>query len=193
LSTARKRPSEEEISEFHPADKEGHEKEYTLFEQLTSQMTDLIIDEGTYVHKQPRRIFISLRPGKLRDVVQFMQNNYDMWQFSTMTGRDLGDDLQVNYHFFLNDAKIAITFRLNIPRSKPEYDSITDLVPAAEFIENEVNDLLGIVPQGHPKPRRMELPEDWPEGQYPLRKDWSDPEDLMEQSKTTGPKPKEEL
>ena len=158
-----------------------------------TQLSESVIDEGTYVHKQPRRIFLSLRPGKLREVVQFMQQNYDMWQFCTMTGRDLGDDLQVNYHFFLNEEKIALTFRMNVPRSKPEYESITDIVPAAEFIENEVNDLLGIVPVGHPRPRRMELPEDWPGGQFPLRKDWSDPEGMIEQSKTTGPKPRRKL
>jgi len=37
--------------------------------------------------------------------------------------------------------------------------------------ERELLDLLGITPRGHPDPRRLVLPDDWPGG-YPLRKDW---------------------
>jgi Ni,Fe-hydrogenase III component G len=62
------------------------------------------------------------------------------------------------------------------------------LVPAAEFIENEVRELFGIVQIGHPNVRRIELPEDWPANEYPMRKDWEDPRGLMKKSRTTGPK-----
>jgi membrane-bound hydrogenase subunit beta len=33
-------------------------------------------------------------------------------------------------------------------------------------------DLLGIQVEGIPPGRHYPLPEGWPEGQYPLRKDW---------------------
>jgi NADH-quinone oxidoreductase subunit C len=32
--------------------------------------------------------------------------------------------------------------------------------------------MFGIEFKGHPNLAKLELPEDWPEGQYPLRKDW---------------------
>ncbi|MHC5035633.1 MAG: NADH-quinone oxidoreductase subunit C [Planctomycetota bacterium] len=38
-------------------------------------------------------------------------------------------------------------------------------------MEREMNDLLGIVFEGHPDPRRLILADDWPEGVYPLRRD----------------------
>jgi Ni,Fe-hydrogenase III large subunit len=45
-------------------------------------------------------------------------------------------------------------------------------VPAAHWYEREVQDLLGLVPLGHPDPRRLVLHDDWPDGIHPLRKDF---------------------
>jgi formate hydrogenlyase subunit 5 len=45
-------------------------------------------------------------------------------------------------------------------------------MPAAEWIEREIQDLLGIRFDGHPNPKRLILADDWPEGVYPLRKDF---------------------
>ena len=61
--------------------------------------------------------------------------------------------------------------RSDIPLGEPAYPSITPLVPAAHWDEREVRDLLGIVPVGHPDPRRLVLHEAFPRGYHPLRKD----------------------
>ena len=53
----------------------------------------------------------------------------------------------------------------------PSYPAITPAVPAAHWDEREVKDLFGIVPLGHPDPRRLLLHERWPPGYHPLRKD----------------------
>lgn len=59
-----------------------------------------------------------------------------------------------------------------IPWDDPKFESATPKVPAASWYEREVKDLLGLEPVGHPDPRRLALPDDWPEGLYPLRKDF---------------------
>ena len=43
---------------------------------------------------------------------------------------------------------------------------------AAEWIEREMWELLGISFTGHPDQRHLLLQDDWPEGQYPLRRDY---------------------
>lgn len=59
-----------------------------------------------------------------------------------------------------------------IPWDDPSFEATTPKVPAASWYEREVRDLLGLEPKGHPDPRRLVLPDDWPEGLYPLRKEF---------------------
>jgi len=62
-------------------------------------------------------------------------------------------------------------YRAGVPLDAAAYPSVTPLVPAAHWDEREARDLLGIVPVGHPDPRRLVLHERWPRGYHPLRKD----------------------
>lgn len=61
-----------------------------------------------------------------------------------------------------------------IPPHNPEFPSVTPRVPAAVWYEREVRDMFGLKPVGLPDERRLVLPDDWPEGLYPLRKDTMD-------------------
>jgi len=56
---------------------------------------------------------------------------------------------------------------------RPTAPSIVDLVRAVDWYELEARDLLGIEFEGRPPAPRFILPDDWPEGVYPLRKDVS--------------------
>jgi len=65
-------------------------------------------------------------------------------------------------------ARVRLKVRLHADSAR--VPTITDLWPAANWLEREVWDLFGIVFEGHPDPRRLLMPEDW-DG-YPLRKDY---------------------
>jgi NADH-quinone oxidoreductase subunit C len=61
--------------------------------------------------------------------------------------------------------------------------TVSDVWPAANWLEREVWDLFGIMFDGHPDPRRLLMPEDW-EG-FPLRKDY--PVQIKMTPRTTEP------
>jgi len=50
--------------------------------------------------------------------------------------------------------------------------TITDIFPPADIYERELEDLLGAKVDGLGDGKRYPLPDDWPKGEYPLRKDW---------------------
>ena len=75
-------------------------------------------------------------------------------------------------HTFAFDAdRWAAAVRTSAPASDPLFDSITPDIPNAGWSEREYMDLLGMKFAGHPKPKRLILADDWPEGVHPLRKE----------------------
>jgi len=63
--------------------------------------------------------------------------------------------------------------KVEVPVKQPVLPTITPIVPGAILYEREVHELLGVVFSGHPNLSPLILPEDWPEGVYPLRKEWT--------------------
>jgi Ni,Fe-hydrogenase III large subunit/Ni,Fe-hydrogenase III component G len=91
-----------------------------------------------------------------------------------MTGtdeRDLGRGYGLYYVFALPSGDL-VSVESQVDATRPEFPSVTRVVPAAHWYEREVKDLLGVEPRGHPDPRRLVLHEDWPLGLHPLRKDF---------------------
>jgi len=82
---------------------------------------------------------------------------------------DLGETIEIMYHFRTHDS--IVTIRTQVPKKDPRIITITDMLPGANFHEREATDLFGITFEGHPDPRRLVLPENWPENLFPLRKD----------------------
>jgi len=119
----------------------------------------------------PRRVFFKVARDDLLDAVRFMVDRWGLTHISTISGRDVGDRFEVLYHFFARGC--VVTLRVDVEKGNPSVPTITDLIPGATFYEREVNDLLGVFPEGHPNPERLVLPDDWPEGVHPLRKDWT--------------------
>jgi Ni,Fe-hydrogenase III large subunit/Ni,Fe-hydrogenase III component G len=126
---------------------------------------------------KPRRAYVLMKSGYHRDAISLLLEKFDETGVSTITGTDLGSEIELNYHIRCRGP--VITIKNRVPKEKPEIMTITDLMPGAALYEREVFDLLGVVFQGHPDLKRLVLSDDWPEGSYPLRKDW-DPQILEE-------------
>jgi NADH:ubiquinone oxidoreductase subunit C len=84
---------------------------------------------------------------------------------------ELTGAVEVLYHFCAGAA--IVTLRVQIPYSTPVVASICDLVPSAAFFERELSEMLGVTVTGTPDPSRLFLPDDWPDGVYPLRKEFA--------------------
>lgn len=117
-----------------------------------------------------RRISALVSPDAYKDAVKYVAHDLGLEFLSCLSGVDRGDSLEVVAHLGFST---HVLIKTRVPKDNPVIDSITDVLPAASLYEREAHDLLGIVFRGHPNLKRVFLPEDWPEGVYPLRKDYA--------------------
>jgi len=119
--------------------------------------------------QRARRIFITVDRSTYKDVIRFLRDNIGVTHVSTISGVDAVDRFEVIPHFSFKG--VVISVRGLIPKDNPEIDTISDVIPGAFFYEKEVHEMFGININGHPDLSHLELPDEWPEGLYPLRKD----------------------
>jgi Ni,Fe-hydrogenase III component G len=117
-----------------------------------------------------RRMFVQVPLPQVGEVVGYLKQNLGMTHITTITAIDVGDDIEILYHFFCQG--VTLSLKTSVPKGNPVIDTITPIMPGAILYEREIQDLLGLKVKDHPDPRRLILPEDWPEGVYPLRKDY---------------------
>jgi Ni,Fe-hydrogenase III large subunit/Ni,Fe-hydrogenase III component G len=82
-----------------------------------------------------------------------------------------GAGFEVLHCFAFDRAALRCVLRVPLDGVHPVAPSITPVVPGASWAELEMRDLLGIESEGHPDPRPLMLPDDFPADVFPLRKD----------------------
>src|SRR5690625_3286071 len=103
-------------------------------------------------------------------------------RFVTMVGtdeREIHGYFGLYYVFAFDEQQAFVTLHATVEEEDPTYPSVTPELAVCGWYEREVNDLLGLKPVGHPNDMPLILHDDWPEGNYPLRKDY--PVDQMQQ------------
>jgi len=109
--------------------------------------------------------------------------DYQFPHLAVVSGNDYPKEIELIYHFSLDFGKdrkeISLNTSVFLPKSKPEIETICDYIPGALITEREKQEMLGIKVIGIPDDRRLFLPEDFPEGVYPWRKDEKGMEKLI--------------
>jgi len=85
--------------------------------------------------------------------------------------RDRSGDFTLTYVFSPPGGHPVATVLASVPAGAPRFPSLALRSFAASRFEREIQDLFGLVPAGHPDPRRLALHQFWPEGYHPLRRD----------------------
>lgn len=138
---------------------------------------DFLRDKVTV--KRARRIFLEVAIDKFIEVFEYAIKQLNLSMLVTITGLDDGETFGIIYHLANNDG-VMLNIKTSIPKSDPALKTVTGYFPSAEMYEREMADLLGIKVQGLAEGNRYPLPDDWPAGEYPLRKDWQELKKLEE-------------
>ncbi|MCM8801349.1 MAG: NADH-quinone oxidoreductase subunit C [Candidatus Omnitrophica bacterium] len=141
-----------------------------ILEEIKERLKDKIID---FYQHSARRVYILIEAKYIKEVARILFKELGL-RFSTATGQDTPKGLEILYHFSFDKTGHIISIRVLIKdKDNPQIDSLATLFPAAEWIEREMWEMLGINFIGHPNLKHLLLSEEWPEGKHPLRKNVS--------------------
>ena len=121
--------------------------------------------------RNAKRVYVDVPPEHTLEANRMMFDEF-RGRLATASGRDTRDRIEVLYHYCFDALNVVVTLRTWGVKPNPEIDSVAQLFPGANFIEREMYDLLGIKFRNHPDPRRLLLADDWPQGVFPLRRDY---------------------
>ncbi len=150
-----------------PTDASSHE----LVQRLKRKFDGAVLDASEFIGQ----LSIRVEPDRIVEVCKFLRDDaeekFNYLSDLTCVHYPLGPGrpLEIVYNLF----SIARNERVRLKAGLAEgqsIDSVTDVWPAANWMEREVYDLFGVTFRHHPDLRRILLPPDW-EG-HPLRKDY---------------------
>jgi Ni,Fe-hydrogenase III component G len=148
-------------------------KREEVLKNIQGKFKDGIID---LFDKSPKRVYIEIKPEFLIKIARFMFEDLHA-RFNIASGTDTRHYMEILYHFIVEDINLLISFRVKLPKQKPVIDSIAPYIEGANWVEREIHELLGIDFKGHPDLRKLLLPDGWPEGVYPLKRDYKEWDD----------------
>jgi len=134
-----------------------------------------ITERGEGVHKtKGYNIWIRLEKNLLRPAIKKLMD-IRFPHFAVIAGSDLGDEIELLYilsvFYGTKFGEYMVTLAIRLQKTDLTVPTITDLIPGALISEREKQEFFGITVTGIPDGRRLFLPDDFPQGVYPWRKD----------------------
>ena len=122
--------------------------------------------------RSSKRAYMDIYPKDIVDIVRYIFRDM-AFRFNIASAVDDFDGLEILYHFSYDAAGFVISVRALLKdKNDPHIDTITEVTRSAWWIEREIHELFGIEFDGNPDLRPLLLPDDWPAGVYPLRKNF---------------------
>ncbi|MFH1784593.1 MAG: NADH-quinone oxidoreductase subunit C [bacterium] len=145
-------------------------KREDVLKDLKAKFKEDIID---VFEKSPMRVYIGIKPEAIVKMASYIFKDLGA-RFNIASGLDARTHMEILYHFTIEEINLVISLRVKLDKTHPEIDSLAPSFEAANWVEREIHELLGINFKGHPDLRRLLLSDEWPDGVYPLRCDYKE-------------------
>ena len=119
------------------------------------------------------RLMLFVHPDSVKILANYLFRDLDA-RYCVGVGMDdrpFSGHFLVSHDFAFDKDNVLFSLLVPVSASDPRLPSISDAIPAANWSEREMRDLVGIHVEGCPNPKRLVLPDGWPEGLHPLRRD----------------------
>lgn len=149
----------------------GQDIESPILARVVTALGGMVLD---VTEQGPTRGWIRVDPARIREASRVMFEQLQ-GRLATVTGIDVRDGIDILYHWTLDADNYVATVKALAARPSQAIDSVGQDLPACNWIEREMHDLLGAEFRGHPDMRRLLLADNWPEGVHPLRRGFKVP------------------
>jgi len=139
-----------------------------ILSEIKRKLGGKIVD---FHEKSSRRYYVEVKPGDVPEATRLIFKDLGA-RFQIASGVDTPTAIEILYHWAFDSLALVVTIVTKLDRDKPEIESLAAICTGVEWIEREMWELLGITFRNHPDMRHLLLLDDWPEGKYPLRRDY---------------------
>jgi NADH-quinone oxidoreductase subunit C len=146
-----------------------------IYERLRARVGERAVS----VELNAKDPWILIDPSALVEVCTFLRDEPELRcdSLSNLSGVDYKTEgwIELVYHLYSYPHRHTVVLKVRTPRDAAEVATVEGVWRAANWLEREIYDLLGVNFTGHSDLRRLLMPEDWIG--YPLRKDFVEPEE----------------
>jgi len=121
--------------------------------------------------KSKKRLFVDIEGKDLPEFTKYLFLDLGA-RFNITSAVDTPEAIELIYHFTIDQINLMICLRARLNRKDPHIESITPIMKGASWIEREIHELFGVEFDNHPNLEPLLLPDNWPKGKHPLRRDF---------------------
>ncbi|MFH0791392.1 MAG: NADH-quinone oxidoreductase subunit C [Candidatus Omnitrophota bacterium] len=121
--------------------------------------------------QRARRLYLTIDIADFNKIFEYAIKELKFSHLISITGLDEQEKLSFVYHLS-QDSGIVLNLKVSVDKNNPVINTVTKYFPGADIYERELIDLFGAKVEGLPPANRYPLSDDWPIGEFPLRKDW---------------------
>lgn len=138
--------------------------------------------EGVLRKRDQRTIVISVTRRVFHRTVTFLKTMGTLHIACPMASREFDDFLELTYPFTLFSGEgdfneIPVIVKVVLPEDDLSIRTVTDILPGILFMERETMEMLGVIIEDIPDPRRLFTHSNLPDDFKPLRDTRGEPED----------------
>lgn len=127
--------------------------------------------KGQVRAQREKRIWLEIEYGKFAEFLDFAVKRLEFAHLCTITGLDEGEKLGFIYHLSDRSGNM-LNIKTGVLKDRESIQTVSALFPGGAIYERELVGLFGVKVEGLPEGPGYPLPDEWPEGEHPLRKDW---------------------
>ncbi|MFO7852042.1 MAG: NADH-quinone oxidoreductase subunit C [Bacteroidota bacterium] len=129
---------------------------------------------------QRKRMVVQIRKEALLEIANYFLDELK-YRFIIASGMDTDHGFDIIYHFSDDTTGYIINLMVSIDKNKPEVESMANMISAANWIEREMHELLGIKFTNHPNLIPLISGGNWEGSEHPYARP---PRDNKKSSRT---------